>query len=74
MEDAGTERGWRYEGRGPFCIQSDPSRLSQNLCSTNKRYTSQESETLFFSCLLYQRRPALLLLNSIFSYLSNRVI
>jgi hypothetical protein len=31
MEDAGTERGWRYKGRGPFCIRSDPSRLSQYL-------------------------------------------
>jgi hypothetical protein len=31
IEDAGTERGWRYKGRGPFCIRSDPSRLSQNL-------------------------------------------
>jgi hypothetical protein len=31
IEDAGTERGWRYEGRGPFCIRSDPSRSSQCL-------------------------------------------
>jgi hypothetical protein len=37
IEDAGTERGWRYEGRGPFCIRSDPSRSSRNLCSTNER-------------------------------------
>jgi hypothetical protein len=57
IEDAGTEREWRYEGRGPFCIRSDPSGSSQNLCSTNertKRETSLKSETLFFYCLLYQ--------------------
>jgi hypothetical protein len=70
IEDAGTERGWRYEGRGPFCIRSDPSRSSQYLCTA---FTYPESETLFFSCLLY-RRLALFLLNSIFFYLSNRVI
>jgi hypothetical protein len=29
--------GWRYEGRGPFCTRSDPSRSSQSLCSTNER-------------------------------------
>jgi hypothetical protein len=60
IEDAGTERGWRYEGRGPFCIRFDPSRSSRNLCSTNertKRATSPESETLFFSCLLLSKTP-----------------
>jgi hypothetical protein len=76
IEDAGTERGWRYEGRGPFSIRSDPSRLSQNLCSTNERSVQppRKAKRYFSLVYFYQRRPALFLLNSIFFYLSNRVI
>jgi hypothetical protein len=37
IEDAGTERGWRYESRGPFCIQSDPSRSSRIALFTVQR-------------------------------------
>jgi hypothetical protein len=74
IEDAGTERGWRYEGRGPFCIRSDPSRESQNLCSTNAACNLPGKRNVVFLLFTLSRRLALFLLNSIFFYLSNRVI
>jgi hypothetical protein len=58
IEYAGTERGWRYEGRGPFCIRFDPSRSSQNLCSTNIRSVKPPRKAKrYFSIVYFIKTP-----------------